>query len=29
MSTQTLRCLVLKSSGKLGYGIKWNHIIFM
>src|SRR4051794_28712721 len=29
MSTHTLRCLVLKSSGSPGYGIKWNHIIFM
>src|SRR3954454_156460 len=29
MSIDTLRCLVLKSSGSFGYGIKWNHIIFM
>src|SRR4029079_18221270 len=29
MSTHTLRCCLLKSSGNFGYGIRWNHIIFM
>ena len=29
MSTQTLRCFLLKSSGSAGYGMRWNHISFM
>ena len=29
MSTHTLRCFGLKSSGSPGYGIRWNHIIFI
>src|SRR6476620_2842990 len=29
MSTHTLWCFRLKSSGRAGYGIRWNHIIFM
>src|SRR6476661_70138 len=28
-STHTLWCFRLKSSGRAGYGIRWNHIIFM
>ena len=28
MSTHTLRCFLLKSSGRSGYGMRWNHIIF-
>ena len=27
-STHTLRCLVLKSSGSAGYGMRWNHSSF-
>ena len=28
MSTQTLRCLRLKSSGSSGYGMRWNQSSF-
>ena len=28
MSTQTLRCFRLKSSGSSGYGMRWNHSSF-
>ena len=28
MSTHTLRCFLLKSSGRSGYGMRWNHTSF-